>query len=73
MKVDEIESMIPGLIKRVMELLENSQDQAITLLRHFNWNVQKLEEQWFSLGDQKLKDFGLEYDEALVKKFPDVN
>lgn len=56
-----------------MELLENTEDQAITLLRHFNWNVQKLEEQWFSLGDSKLKDYGLEYDEDLVKKHPDIN
>ena len=73
MKLPEVESMIPVFTKRVMELLENTEDQAITLLRYFNWNVQKLEEQWFSMGDTKMKDCGLEYDEGLVKKYPDIN
>ena len=59
--------MIPAFIQRVQEILANTEDEAITLLRHYNWSTQKLEEQWFSLGDNKMKEMGLEYDESLVK------
>ena len=37
-KLDEVEKMIPGCIQQVIDLLENTDDEAITLLRHFNWN-----------------------------------
>ena len=62
-KLTEVEKMIPAIINQVQELLENSEDEAITLLRHFNWSFQKLEEQWFTMGDNKMKEIGLEYDE----------
>lgn len=65
--------MIPGCIQQVKDLLENTDDEAITLLRHFNWNFQKLEEQWFTMDDNKLRTVGLEYDEKLVEKYPDIN
>ena len=38
-KMEEVEKMIPSLVKQGQDLLENSEDEAITLLRRFNWNI----------------------------------
>ena len=43
-KMEEIIDMIPSFVKQVRELLANEEDEAITLLRHYNWNVQKLQD-----------------------------
>jgi len=35
-------------VKKVNELLDmENDDQAISILRHYNWSQRRIEEQWF--------------------------
>ena len=65
--------MIPSLVRQVTELLENSDDEAIALLRYFGWNFPKLEDKWFSMSDDEKLKVGLTYNEKLIEKYPDIN
>ena len=65
--------MIPSIVKQVRELLANEEDEAITLLRHYNWNVQKLQDEWLFQDENKYERMGLKYDEKLIEKYPDIN
>ena len=44
---DEIEERQQKIIQEVIELMGLSEDDAITALKHFSWNPEKLQEQWF--------------------------
>ena len=58
--------MIPPLVDKASELLDLDEDKVLSILRHFNWNYVKLEDQWFTMGDDKMYTIGLEYDPKLV-------
>lgn len=48
-----------------------SENDAILLLRHFKWNLERLQEKFFSDDSAKLmKAIGLEFDPTVAKKFP---
>ena len=44
---DEIQERQQKIIQEVIELMGLSEDDAITALKHFSWNPEKLQEQWF--------------------------
>jgi len=46
--VDSIVERMNEKIEEVSDLLGLSEDQAILVLRHFKWNMDKLQNQWFS-------------------------
>lgn len=43
---DEIEGRQKKIIEEVSDLFGLSEDEAITALKHFNWNPERLQEQW---------------------------
>ena len=46
-------------------------NDAILLLRYFKWNLEKLQEQWFSDGAAKIAKFiGIEFDTSIGKNYP---
>ena len=34
-------------MKQAQEMLATTEDQAIAILRHFDWNESKMQEKWF--------------------------
>eukprot|EP00349_Pseudokeronopsis_sp_Brazil_P006337 CAMPEP_0202969920 /NCGR_PEP_ID=MMETSP1396-20130829/15821_1 /ASSEMBLY_ACC=CAM_ASM_000872 /TAXON_ID= /ORGANISM="Pseudokeronopsis sp., Strain Brazil" /LENGTH=406 /DNA_ID=CAMNT_0049697995 /DNA_START=211 /DNA_END=1431 /DNA_ORIENTATION=+ len=49
------------------------QDKAITVLRYYKWNLDKLQNEWFE-NEHKLKyTIGLEFNSEIAKKTPAVN
>lgn len=44
------------LIENIIELLGINEDDAITSLKHFEWNVEKLEEKWFEDTEKTKKE-----------------
>lgn len=52
---NEIEVRQNKIIAEAMELLGLSEDDAITALKHFNWNSEKLQERWFE-NEAKTRD-----------------
>ena len=52
---------------------EVSDDYIISILRHFNWNTEKVNEQWFEKMDKLILEIGLEFDQSLNKKFPAIS
>ena len=63
----QIEKMIPQKLQEANELLQlNNNDKLIAILRHFNWNQQKLEEQWFEDSDNLEYKIGLKFDKKLI-------
>lgn len=43
------------LVENIIELLGVSEDDAITALKYFEWNTEKLEERWFDDTDKTKK------------------
>lgn len=49
------------------------EDKTITVLRHFKWNVEKLEDQWFSMPEDKKFEIGIEFNQKLRQKYPEID
>lgn len=56
------------IINEAIELMGLSEDDAITALKHFNWNPEKLQERWFDNEDETRKTCGLEAKKDLVSR-----
>ncbi len=73
-KLENIEKVQWNLVNDARETLGVNDDQAITLLRYFKWNLEKLQESWFADDQQKLmKKIGLVFDPIITKSYPYVN
>ena len=76
-KINEIKSMAKRLIEKADDTLcLGNNDQVMLILRYFRWNIEKMESKWFEMdGDpvNKMHLLGIEYDEKLVEKHPDIN
>ena len=44
------------VVEETKEILGLSEDDAITALKHYNWNLEKLQEQWFD-NEAKTRQF----------------
>lgn len=67
------EKNFPKMISIAKETLgEVSDDYIISILRHFNWNTEKVNDQWFEKMDKLILEIGLEFDQSLNKKFPEI-
>ena len=71
--MEEVDKMMQSQINKVKELLNVNEDQAIAILRHFQWNYQRIEDDWFTMPERKFVDIGLEYDSKLIEKYPDID
>lgn len=65
---DEIEGRQKKIIEEATELLGLSEDDAITALKHFKWNPEKLQEQWFDNEEKTRKQCGLTPIKFLVSR-----
>lgn len=65
---------IPKRIQKAKDLLciEN-QDTIISILRHFNYNQTKIEENWFESQDKLEVEIGLKFDQLLTSKYPEIS
>jgi hypothetical protein len=60
-------------VQEIIELMGCTLDQGITIMRHFKWNMDKLQNEWFG-NERKLgRLIGIECDPELPKKFPFMN
>ena len=67
------EKHFPAKIQEAKETLgEASDDYIISILRHFNWQNEKVNNQWYDNMDKLVLEIGLEYDKSLNKKFPAI-
>jgi hypothetical protein len=48
-------------------------DQAISVLRYFKWDLDKLQNTWFDREKELRKKIGIDYDQTIPKKFSFVN
>lgn len=44
-------------------------DKIISILRHYNWNVKEIK----NITDELSYEIGLEFNQNLVKKYPEIN
>lgn len=70
-EADQIIQVIPRITNEVQEFFDCSEDDAIIMLRHFKFNIEKLQNEWFDNEGLK-KAIGLEYDSKIAKEFPEV-
>ena len=52
---DQIVERQKKVIDEACELLGISEDEAISALKHFNWNPEKLQENWFT-NEEKTRE-----------------
>lgn len=57
-------------VQELHELLGLTIDDCIAVLRHFKWNQDKLQNQWFEKERVLKLEIGLVYDKSLDKSFP---
>jgi len=57
--MEEIESRQNEIINEAADLLNRSHDDAIIILRHFKWDVNKIPEIWFGKEDKLGKEIGV--------------
>ena len=70
---DLLEKHFPTKITQAKETLgEVSDDYVISILRHFNWQTEKVNDQWFDKMDKLILEIGLEYDKSLNQKYPAI-
>jgi len=73
MTIEDIGYQIPSLVQKAQEVLcRDTDDEAIAILRHFDWNQRKMEERWFDNIDALELKIGLRFDQELIKKHPDI-
>lgn len=46
MTLQDVEKLFPEILEDTMDTLALSTDEAITALRYFHWNSEKLKEKW---------------------------
>ena len=47
MTFEDVESQIPSKLEETMDFLAITSDEAITALRYFHWDSEKLKDKWF--------------------------
>lgn len=57
--INQIEDRQKKIVEEAIELLGLSEDDAISALKHFNWNPEKLQESWFDNEEKTRKTCGL--------------
>jgi hypothetical protein len=65
---DQIEERQKSIIEEAIEYLAIGEDDAITALKHFNWNPQKLKDYWYDNETKTRKTCGLEPFKNLVSR-----
>ena len=71
-----VESIVERQQEKVQQLTEMmglSQDESMAVLRHFKWNLDKLQNEWFEKEKVLRYKIGLEFDPEIPKKKPIVN
>jgi len=48
--VTKVEEKVKSLVEEISDLLGMGEDETILALSHFDWNPEKLKEQWFEDG-----------------------
>ena len=72
--LDVLNKQLPMKIKKAREILcLDSEDEIITILRHFDWKHQKMEERWFDDDDDKEYKIGLKLNPKLMNQYPEIN
>ena len=67
-------TLIPRAIKEVKELLcIDNEDVVIQIMRFYDWNLTKVQEEWFEKEDELKYKIGLEFDPRIPTKHPSVN
>ena len=60
-------------ISEMVDLLGLTSDQAISVLRFFKWDADKLQQNWFDREAELRKKTGIAFDKALPAKFTYMN
>jgi hypothetical protein len=70
----QIVKNIPAKVRAAQELLcIEDDDKVISILRYYDWNQAKVEQEWFDKMDELELKIGLRYNTELIKKYPDIN
>ena len=69
--MDQIMKQVPALIQRVRKerKLDMDDDKIISILRHYNWNFRDIKK----ITEEVSHEIGLQFNQNLVKKYPDIN
>lgn len=69
-----IESRIPMIVQKAEDLMcLGNMDAVISVLRYFEWDLRKVEENWFANMDTLRVKIGLDFDTSLKTKYPEIS
>lgn len=71
--VEKIHERQMQKVEEIKDLLGLNADKAILVLRHFKWDLDKLQNNWFEKEKHLKLEIGLEFDQSIPKKFSYVN
>ena len=71
---DEIQDVLLERINEANDLLKlDNNDHVMAILRHFDWNFNKLKDHWFEEQDTLVYSIGIEYNKKLIEKYPEID
>jgi hypothetical protein len=74
--VCSVESIVKRQTEKVAEVTDMmglSEDESMAVLRHFKWNIDKLQNNWFEKEKALRLQIGLEFDKSVASKHSHVN
>jgi uncharacterized OsmC-like protein len=60
-------------VEEIKDLLGCTSDNAVMILRHFKWDVDKLQNNWFEQEDKLKLKIGIAFDQNIPKRAAYVN
>ena len=60
--------MIDSKVNQTKETLCLEGDMVMAILRHFSWNLERTQQEWFDNQSQIAYQTGIEFDETTFKK-----
>lgn len=50
----------------------DSEDKVISVIRYYEWNIQRLNDKWFENQEKEELEAGIKFDQDLPKKYTDI-
>ena len=63
--VDQIRTALMKKLEEVQELFAMDSDDLMIIIRHYRWNEDKMQQEWFNQQEKLKLELGLEFNKKL--------
>jgi len=70
--MDAVRQQVVKKMESMQELFEMETDDMIKIAKHFKWNEEKMQQEWFTNMDRLKFKLGIKFDDRLNQKYPHI-